>query len=642
MKARDRETPSSASPGPANLAGKARDWVWLTPLILCPALLIGCWAAPFSLHDDIRGIRDNRLLSAEVSWTECFAPHADLYFYYPLTLLSWRLDRFAGAPALSFLAGEHAWPASIRTGNLVLHVIAALFLWLIARRLGASPPLAAFVTAGFALHPTACESVCWAIERKTVLACALGFMAIWQYMRAKNAAGHALGLLAYGGALLAKPSALGVFPILVVWELLRRPRLQPAETRLQSEHVPHGPGALRRLCVWALPTAAGTWIGWAHHAPNVFPPPGGSLFTALLTNVVILSKYALNFLGPHALSAYYAIEPVTSPADGRLWLAALFLGALVGGTLWLAGSAGRRTCLFGWLWVLGALGPHLNLVSVGDLMHDRYAYLAAPGLWLAVGLAARSLPRRLVFLRSHATRHAGAGLAMVALLWSAISFQRSHLFADTVGLFTDAVRKETKASWPHFFLAGDLERLAEAAEARGDETSARSYRLQRYMHLKAATAAVDRNRCIHLPRANAELAVMCYGRGEWEGARAAADAALHAPPGMRIPYEVLATSNQVLGLLALRERDCDGALARFDEALKFAADRADLELHRAKALVGMARKHGQNGETKAAVRRLSEARACLRKVPRKHAAYAEAQALLKRIRHNGATGTTAE
>ncbi|MCW8129973.1 MAG: hypothetical protein KIS92_06425, partial [Planctomycetota bacterium] len=153
--------PSNEPPGVRDQAARG-----LLLLLLCPALVWGCWNAGFIRYDDPMIFA----WGGTASFVDAFRYHPEHQLYYPLTLLSWWLDKIVWAPVLSSGLGEQAWPAGIRITNVLLHALAAVCLWRTLRALRAPGLPAAFVTAAFALHPAACESVCWAVERKNVLA----------------------------------------------------------------------------------------------------------------------------------------------------------------------------------------------------------------------------------------------------------------------------------------------------------------------------------------------------------------------------------------------------------------------------------------------------------------------------------------
>lgn len=608
-------------------AAERRDWLWLLPLLLAPLLIAGCWRGPFLTLDDIPYIQNDPRLSPEAPWSAVFSHRPGYPFYYPLTMLSWRLDRVIWTPLLGGLAGDFAWPAGVRMTNLLLHLGGAVLLWLTLRRLGASGALAGFVAAAFALHPAGCESVCWPVERKNVLAAFFCLLALRQYTRATRWWGHAPALLAFAAALLAKPSALGLFPIVAAWEILGRPGLDGVS---RTADLNGWKGAALRLTPWVALAAAGTALGFAMHEENVMPPPGGSVFTALLTDVEILARYVKNFLWPATLSAYYCVTPIVSFADARLYLYGLPLALLVAGTFAACRPEDRRACAFGWLWFAGALGPNLNLVGINDLMHDRFVYLSAPGLWLALGLALRGAVNRAVAAPRALPRWAvPAALAGVALAWSLAGYARGELFSLAAKLFEDAVRKEPRSSYARIFLAADYRVLGQHRQSKGDKNGAEEMFALSFASLEAGIKAPDFDRYLHKTRAFADLAQEYLARSRPEQAAQYALAALAADRRKGWDNDALGDAHRILGALDLAANRLDQALLRCDEALRLTPALHTARLLRIRTLLRfVAYWTSQNDPAKAAAA-LDEARQDISRLPEGSPERAEAMALLQ-------------
>src|SRR5262249_31062946 len=150
--------------------------------------------------------------------------------------------------------------------------------------LGLSRVAALFVAFVFTVHPMACESVCWATERKNVLVGLFGFGALWaaaalEGHRARVPIVAALFLLAS----LSKASALGLVPVLLCFELFGG----RAGLRGEAPVAWKNAGAWRPIFLRGLPIVgiaifivAMNFIG--HGTTTVVAPPGGSLFTAVL------------------------------------------------------------------------------------------------------------------------------------------------------------------------------------------------------------------------------------------------------------------------------------------------------------------------------------------------------------------------
>lgn len=608
-------------------AAARRDWLWLLPLLLAPLLIAGCWRGPFLTLDDIPYIQNDPRLSPEAPWSAVFSHRPGYPFYYPLTMLSWRLDRVVWTPLLEGIAGECAWSAGVRLTNLLLHLGGAVLLWLTLRGLGASGALAGFVAAAFALHPAACESVCWPVERKNVLAAFFCLLALWQYARATRWWEHAPALLAFAAALLAKPSALGLFPIVAVWEILGRPGLDGVA---RTAGLNGWKGVALRLTPWAALAVAGTALGFAMHEENVIPPPGGSVFTALLTDIEILARYVKNFLWPETLSAYYCVVPIVSFADARLYLYGLPLALLVAGTFAACRPEDRRACAFGWLWFAGALGPNLNLVGINDLMHDRFVYLSAPGLWLVLGLALKGLAGRLFAAPKVLPRWAApAVLAGVALAWSFAGYARGELFSLAAKLFEDAVRKEPHSSYARIFLAADYRVLGQHRQSKGDKNGAEEMFALSFASLEAGIKAPDFDRYLHKARAFADLAQEYLMRRRPELAAQYALAALAADRRTGWDNEALGDAHRILGTLDLAANRLDQALLRCDEALRLVSALHSARLLRVKTLHAIAKYWTGQGDSVKAAAALDEARQDIRRLPEVSSERAEAKALLE-------------
>jgi len=176
-------------------------------------------------------------------------------------------------------------------------------------------------------------------------------------------------------------------------------------------------------------------------------PPGGTLFTAILTDLEIGSRYLLNLVAPFGLSAVYFVDPIRELGDPRAAAFASLLIALVGMSLWLAPD--RKLTVFLWLWLVGALGPSLNLVAIPHFMQDRYIYLSTPAFFLILWQAFAGLRQRAGVRLGPAFRiGAVAYVGMLVIL----AAQRSFVWDTAFSIFMDAVDKQPKAAYARFGL----------------------------------------------------------------------------------------------------------------------------------------------------------------------------------------------
>ncbi len=490
-------------------------------------VLMGSWSAPFLAYDDTVHISGNPELAPEVPLFEYFKAKNDRA-YIPLTMLSWRLDRRLFSGWMPDVLGS--WAPGTRTVNWFFHVSAALLLWQLLQGLGLSHRESYFVALVFALHPTACESVSWATERKNVLAAFFGFAALWCWVRfdplkataepspraeqlKKSSQENGISLspkmrmagaaALYTMALMSKQSALGLFPLFCVIEGINgvrawmRNRKDPATPALMG-------WSKRALAL--LPLAAITPVfialGIKGHGKWMAPPPGGSMFTSLLTDTWIIVRYFENLLAPTRLSAAYGIEPIVSLGSARLWCALGVVLAVITGSIFVARS--RTRAILGWLWFFGALGPSLNLVALPFVMTDRYLYLALPGFFIVVVESVQGLAAR---LRSGADREDTSesasfwGLPTVAfvfLIWlSVFSVHRSFIWRDTYTLFSDAVAQEPRSAYARYGLAQMHGMTWQVAQAKPDAESKARARTQMALRIKQLEAMFE---CVDVDR----------------------------------------------------------------------------------------------------------------------------------------------
>ena len=125
-------------------------------------------------------------------------------------------------------------PAAFLLGNLALHMLASVVLFLALARLTGAVWQSAFVAAVFALHPLHVESVAWASMRKDGLA-GLGFaltlLAYAHYVERPSGLRYAAVTLALALGLLAKPVVVTLPCVLLLLDVWPLGRFRRTETR---------------------------------------------------------------------------------------------------------------------------------------------------------------------------------------------------------------------------------------------------------------------------------------------------------------------------------------------------------------------------------------------------------------------------
>ena len=346
--------------------------------------------------DDGWAIFDNPIVRDPSRMAEAFrtpwgggaAPPTVAGVWRPLTTVTFALNHAAG--------GRAVW--GYHLVNVLLHALATLALWALARRLVAAVAPARADAAGlvagalFAVHPVHVEAVAGLVGRAEILS-ALGVLGAllalatpsWGRRRLPAAAlALALGLLSKENAAvapgllvvagLAAPRAIG----LPERPGLRSPAARRAAAVLAGLALLLGAVVLAYVLVRPVPLALPEEGRWFAGVPRQ---------NVLLTMTRVLAEYLRLLVWPHPLGVdfYYATRFPTAGALGAggalataAWLAALLLGV---GLLVRRPVAG-----LGVLWIFVALLPVLNVVApVGVLMAERLLYLPSAGFCLAAG-----------------------------------------------------------------------------------------------------------------------------------------------------------------------------------------------------------------------------------------------------------------
>jgi tetratricopeptide (TPR) repeat protein len=297
-------------------------------------------------------------------------------------------------------------------------------------------------------------------------------------------------------------------------------------------------------------------INMAGFSMTMMPPPGGSIFTALLTDLEIVARYLFNSLVPVWISAAYCIPPVTSLADPRVWTYGPALLFAFVATIYF--SENRRLAFFAWIWIGGALGTHLNLKSIAFLMQDRYFYLSSPGLFLLLALSMRGLwvrskqpLRQLLF----------AGVALVAI-FAMMSAARSYTWKNMFTVFTDAVAKQPDSGYANYGAAQSYRTML----ALSEKNSAPDLKLQQLYrefwlaHLRKAVDCPDARRIPAYLEILNQLGDIACTQGDFATGEKYFQRAILPDPDMQQSPSYQASAMHSIGMIRYKQGNLDEAL----------------------------------------------------------------------------------
>ncbi|MGA1843115.1 MAG: tetratricopeptide repeat protein [bacterium] len=380
---------------------------------------------------------------------------------------------FSPLHLLSYCADHALWGenyAGYHLTNLAIHIINGFLLLLLVFLWTHDYWIALFVAAALLIHPVHVESVAWISERKGLLCALFFFGALIAYDRLKKTGvrgWYLAAFLLFSLSILSKPMAITLPLILILLD-----RTVYREHSSLGDLIPFFILSLFSglITVWALETGGGI-KGYV----------GGNLAASLLSIPVIILRYISRILWPFPpfrLSARYVLRwnmvapRAALPAWGMLVLIA-FLVFYLHSRL---PSGERRITVAGTAWFFITLLPVLNIIPTSTQMADRYLYLPAIGIYVAMGtLLARGI-RRL-------TRVSPAGMIslVVPLIWLAClgvkTRTRVAIWQSDQTLWEDALEEDPKNHYALTNLANvylhqaldepDTTRRGEAAEKAG-------------------------------------------------------------------------------------------------------------------------------------------------------------------------------
>jgi tetratricopeptide (TPR) repeat protein len=402
-------------------------WRWAAPLLLLvAALAVYAPALPGPyLWDDESLIAQNPTLDDARNLPRYFIEDLghfnrdprEMGFYRPLQAVTFHLE--------VWLFGRRApWQ---RLTNVLLHALAAIALWRLARTFFRDERHAVLAGLLFAVHPICTEQIALIANRGGALA---GVLSLWTLVflaRAATGTRSARWWIAAGVTyllgLLAKPEPLTLIAPALLW-LWLQPLARRTRATLIAAAVIGGLAVSFAVWHWVI-------LGISHAHKAVAPPlmERAAAIPGLGASVVGL------ILWPVRLRAIWSLDPQRY-ADWPTVVAAACLWVGLAVAAWRV----RRRApvfLFALVFFGAAFAPTAGLVPLIRRFAEHYYYLPAAAVCLALAGAYAHMPAR---------RWTVVLPAVVVLAYAAGSLQRSHVWASPLRLWTDNTAKEAGSS----------------------------------------------------------------------------------------------------------------------------------------------------------------------------------------------------
>lgn len=486
------------------------------------------------IWDDDFYVTANHLLTAPDGLKQIWFSLNSPSQYFPLTYTVLRLEHAYWGPD----------PLGYHVVNVLLHIMNALLLWVILRRLSLRG--AWLATAIFALHPVNVESVAWVTELKNVLSTLFYLLTVLVWLRFTDPTvgakrrDYLLSLVFCALALFAKTTACTIPAVLLIVLWVRRERIDRARV-LQIIPFALMSVAMALVSVWWEQNHQGT--------------TGVEFALSPVQRVLIASRAYWFYLGklvwPAKLCFSYpkwhidASDPVQ-----YVWLIAIIAAAVV---LWIGRRTWSRGSLIAGVFFGVVLSPMLGFVSLYTFRYtyvaDHYQYLAcAAPIALVAGAIDRIRP---------AVLRIGVPAVLLAVL-GVLTWTQGSIYRDAETLWRDTVAKNPSSSMAH-------NNLAVIHGGRGDAIEAEK-------ESREAIRCMPDNADAHY-----NLALALAAQEHLTGAAEQYEIVLRLKPGH-------SEAHNNFGIVLMRLGEPDQALTEFRAAVKANGTNVEAILNLARAL----------------------------------------------------------
>ncbi|MBI1320831.1 MAG: hypothetical protein GC168_18050 [Candidatus Hydrogenedens sp.] len=377
-------------------------------------------------------------------------------FYRPLLSVTFAIDYLLTVPASELLEGQAPSNPGVlwfHAQSLLWHVLAALGLLAVLRRLGAPPLVVLAVPLLWVLHPLHTEAVAYISGRADMMS---GTFVFWGLYFALGAGSGARGIASIAASAacfvlgLCSKEATLIFPVVLVPCVLLRQHPE-STTKSIARFIPV---ALSFVILGGYIFLRSTVLKFAEAGASQAAPLG----QRLVETVQSFGYYIGLLFWPVGLHMERTLE-------GAGWGAALFGGLCLAALIALAVVAalrGQRRITLAVAWFLLTWLPISGVFPLNAPLAEHWMYVPMAGFWWAVFECLALIPT------SSPLRAAGPALAtMLVVVFLSLTVLRNADWHSNERLFLATLRENPETVRVHYNLAvtyGDLDHETAAAE----------------------------------------------------------------------------------------------------------------------------------------------------------------------------------
>lgn len=492
--------------------------------------------------------------------------------YLPLTIISYSVEfRFFGLD-----------PRAYHLTNLILHVLNCLLIFWLLILLTKSVWASLFAALLFAVHPLRVESVAWVSERKDVLYSFfyLGSVITYLYRREKNRRGFfILSILLALLSVLAKSMAVTIPLALILIDFLERRRFNRS---VWIEKIPYFAISAVFLVIAIFSQSA---------AGAMSEETSFSFFQNAVLAAYSLTFYLFKTVLPVKLSGVYPLPQALGQAINAATLLSLAVVAGIAALLFMYGRRSRAV-LFGCGFFIGTLLPVIQIVPAGQVIAERYTYVASFGIFylVAVFLDRAAGLRDLTTVSRRDRRFWSVACGAVIIILSVLTWSRTQVWHDSITLWSNVISHYTRIplaynnrGLAHHARGNHRPALSDFDEAiRLDPEYVLAYNnrgLARHALGDVAGAIEDYGKALQFDPRSARVynnrGLAYYSKAKYDSARTDFDEAIRLDPALAKAY-----NNR--GLVYFMMGKYDQAIIDYDQALQ--ADPDYLKVYNNRAL----------------------------------------------------------
>jgi len=337
-------------------------------------------------------------------------------------------------------------PFGYHLTQIIIHIFNTLLVFYIAHLIFKDKWVSVLSGAVFAFHPIHTEAVSLFLGRSDLL-CSLFFLISFLfYIKFSYSTGdikklfYYFSLIAFSLSLLSKEMAIILPFVIVVYDKLIIKSIPEGISHRYAHYIPYFLLSICYFIFWYLILHGS--VERMGNAP-VFKFWGGSIYSTLLTQMVIFKKYIKLLFIPVGMSGWYETPVYKSILNSEVFFSIIFLASL----LFICFYKLSRQFLFTVLWFFITILPISNLIPIpGSMIAERWLYIPSVGYgFFLASTMSNLIDGKGLRLHNFNKKFILFITAILFMLYCTLSFVRNLDFNDELTFFKNLYNKNSSS-----------------------------------------------------------------------------------------------------------------------------------------------------------------------------------------------------